>query len=153
MLTKWEFLILEIQIKEKKKIEAIVIECDPTKITINNTLITFPTNYASLKQIIGEANRIKPIQQTKNKVYLWDNLGIYCATPDPDKMLMLLFVEDNRYGLGHQPLNNFTGTFLIDGEPIKKTIENVTEDRPYMIRAIQKENQQVAIALGWNPGS
>ena len=65
---------------------------------------------------------------------------------------MLLLVEDNRYGLGHQPLKNFTGDILIDGEPIENNIQNVDVDRPYMIRSIIKENKQVAVALGWNPG-
>jgi len=85
-------------------------------------------------------------------VYLWDELGIYCSTPDPEKMLMLLLVEDNRYGLGHQPLANFTGDVTIDGKPMQETIQNVDTDRPYMIRSIIKEKKQVAIALGWNPG-
>jgi hypothetical protein len=68
-------------------------------------------------------------------------------------MLMLLLVEDNRYGLGHQPKNNFTGTILIDGKPIDTAINDVGMDRPYMIRSIIKEKKQVAIAIGWNPGA
>ena len=46
----------------------------------------------------------------------------------------------------------FKGDILIDGESIEKNIQNVTIDRPYMIRSIVKENKQVAVALGWNPG-
>ncbi|MET7030529.1 hypothetical protein ABXZ32_14060 [Sediminicola luteus] len=92
------------------------------------------------------------MKQSKSKVYLWDDLGIYCSTNDPEKMLMLLLVEDNRYGLGHQPKKNFTGLVLIDGESIENTLQNVEADRPYMLRSIIKENKQVAIALGWNPG-
>jgi len=137
--------------KRKKKRDTIIIRCDPKEIRINNTTISFPTNYTVLKNILGKATRIEPIKQTKNKVYLWDDLGIYCSTADPEKMLMLLLVEDNRYGLGHQPLKNFTGTVLIDGESIENTIQNVGEGRPYIIRSIIKEKKQVAIALGWNP--
>jgi len=137
--------------KRKKKNDTIIIQCDPNEVHINNTVISFPTTYSILKNIIGEASRIEAVKQTKTKVYLWDDLGIYCSTADPEKMLMLLLVEDNRYGLGHQPLNNFTGNVFIDGEPMVKTIQNVHEDRPYMIRSIIKDHKQVAIALGWNP--
>lgn len=138
--------------KRKKKRETIHIKCDFTEIHINDVLVSFPTNYTTLKNILGEASRIEPINQTKNNVYLWDDLGIYCSTNNPEKMLMLLFVEDNRYGLGHQPLNNFTGNIMVDGEAMENTIQNVDIDRPYMIRSIIKEDKQVAIALGWNPG-
>ncbi|MDO6471756.1 hypothetical protein [Maribacter sp. 1_MG-2023] len=138
--------------KRKKKSDKITLECSPKEIHLNNVLISFPTNYTVLKSILGEASRIEPIKQTKNNVYLWDDLGIYCSTPNPEKMLMLLLVEDNRYGLGHQPLTNFKGIVTIDGEPIAESIQNVDVDRPYMLRSIIKEDKQVAIALGWNPG-
>jgi hypothetical protein len=139
--------------KRKRDHSGITIVCTPDQIKINEVNITFPTNYTTLKNILGEANRIEPIKQTKNNVYLWDDLGIYCSSADPEKMLMLLLVEDNRYGLGHQPLTNFTGNVLIDGETIEKGIGNVDMDRPYIIRSISKEDKQVAIALGWNPGA
>ena len=104
------------------------------------------------ESILGDATRVEPINQTNSKVYLWDELGIYCSSNNPDKMLMLLLVEDNRYGLGHQPKNNFTGTVLIDGEAMDISLEKVSNDRPYIIRSVIKEKKQVAIALGWNPG-
>jgi len=138
--------------KRKKKAITITVECNLKDIYINNSLISFPTNYNTLKNILGEATRIEPIKQTKNNVYLWDELGIYCSSNDPEKMLMLLLVEDIRYGLGHQPLKNFKGNVLIDGESIEKTIGNVDLDRPYMIRSIIKDKNRVAIAIGWNPG-
>lgn len=138
--------------KRRKEKGTVIIKCDPKGIRINNSSISFPTNYNILKTIFGDATRIEPINQTKNKVYLWDDLGIYCSSPDPEKMLMLLLVEDNRYGLGHQPKNNFTGTVQIDGEDMNTTLKNVDNDRPYIIRSVIKENKQVAIALGWNPG-
>lgn len=137
--------------KRKKKKENTVIECDSKAIKINSTRIEFPTNYNVLEKILGKPNRIETVRNSKNKVYLWDDLGIYCSTATPDNMLMILLVEDNRYGLGHQPLNNFKGTVIIDGEPISDSIQNVSEDRPYMIRSIIKDDNQVAIALGWNP--
>ncbi len=138
--------------KRKKKNPSIAVECTATEIFLNNTSITFPTNYTVLKNILGEASRIEPIKNTNNNVYLWDDIGIYCSTANPDKMLMLLLVEDNRYGLGHQPLKNFEGNVLIDGKPIAENIQNVDVNRPYMIRSIIKEKKQVAIAIGWNPG-
>ncbi|APQ16752.1 DUF7738 domain-containing protein [Maribacter hydrothermalis] len=138
--------------KRKKKKDRVIIACTPSGILINDTPISFPTNYTILKNILGEASRIEPIKQTKNNVYLWDDLGIYCSTADAQKMLMILLVEDNRYGLGHQPKSNFTGIVTIDDKPIAENIQNVSQDRPYMIRSINKENNQVAIALGWNPG-
>ena len=137
--------------KRKKKAQVVTIQCDPNEMRINNESIRFPTNYTVLKSIFGEATRVEPLKGTKNKVYLWDDLGIYCSTMDPEKMLMLLLVEDNRYGLGHQPLKNFTGTVFIDGDSLETNIQNVNEDRPYMIRSIIKENNRVAIAIGWNP--
>ncbi|MDO6820903.1 hypothetical protein [Zobellia sp. 1_MG-2023] len=138
--------------KRKKKSIPISVECTATEIFINNTSITFPTNYTVLKNILGEASRIEPIKNTNNNVYLWDDFGIYCSTANPDKMLMLLLVEDNRYGLGHQPLKNFEGNVSIDGNPMAENIQNVDINRPYMIRSIIKEQKQVAIAIGWNPG-
>ncbi len=137
--------------KRKQKPVNILIECNHNEIRINNSAISFPTSYNVLKEIFGEATRIEPIKQTKNNVFLWDELGIYCSTPDPEKMLMLLLVEDNRYGLGHQPKKNFTGSVLIDGSSIEESINDVGTERPYIIRSISKENKQVAIALGWNP--
>ncbi|CAZ97356.1 MULTISPECIES: DUF7738 domain-containing protein [Zobellia] len=138
--------------KRKKQSTPISVECTATEIFLNNTSISFPTNYTVLKNILGEASRIEPIKNTNNKVYLWDDFGIYCSTANPDKMLMLLLVEDNRYGLGHQPLKNFEGNVSIDGKPMAENIQNVDIDRPYMIRSIIKEQKQVAIAIGWNPG-
>ncbi len=137
--------------KRKKKTQATIVQCDPKGIRINDTHINFPTTYTILKDILGNATRVEPIKQTKNNVYLWDDLGIYCSSPDPQKMLMLLFVTDIRYGLGHQPLNNFKGSIFVDGETLNVAIQNVDESRPYMLRSILKENNQVAIALGWNP--
>jgi hypothetical protein len=136
----------------KTKKEEITIECEQDFIVINNEAISFPTSYSILKSIIGEASRVEPIKQTNNNVYLWDELGIYCSTNNPKKMLMLLLVEDNRYGLGHQPKKNFSGTVSIDGKSLDQGIAGVNEDRPYMIRAINKDNKRVAVALGWNPG-
>lgn len=138
--------------KRKKKSDTVTIKCTPKDVFLNDTPITFPTSYSVLKNILGEASRIEPIKQTKNKVYLWDDLGIYCSAPDTEKMLMLLLVEDNRYGLGHQPKTNFKGIVTIDGKPLADTIQNVLEDRPYIIRMIIKDNIKVAVALGWNPG-
>jgi hypothetical protein len=138
--------------KRKKKKDRVTIACTPSEIFINDTPISFPTNYTFMKEVLGDASRIEPIKQTKNNVYLWDDLGIYCSTADAQKMLMILLVEDNRYGLGHQPKSNFTGVVTIDGKPIAENIQNVSHDRPYIIRSISKENIQVAIALGWNPG-
>ncbi|MDX1327868.1 MAG: hypothetical protein R3299_09180 [Arenibacter sp.] len=137
--------------KRKKKKETIVIECDSETIRIQGARIQFPTNYDALEAIIGKPNRVESVRNSKNKVFLWDDLGIYCSTATPENMLMILLVEDNRYGLGHQPLNNFQGTVIIDGEPIKDSIQNVSGDRPYIIRSIIKDQNQVAIALGWNP--
>jgi len=131
--------------------EKITIECDQDFIIINNEAISFPTNYSILKSILGEASRIEPVKQTNSKVYLWDEIGIYCSTNNPEKMMMLLLVEDNRYGLGHQPKNNFKGNVFIDRQPLEEGINNVNGDRPYMIRAINKDNNRVAVALGWNP--
>lgn len=139
--------------KRKIKKEIVEIKCDVEKIYINNQAISFPTTYEYIKKILGEASRIESIKQTKNSVYLWDDLGIYCSTNDPEKMLMLLLVEDNRYGLGHQPKKNFTGTLFIDGESLELNFEKINDDRPYMIRAIYKDDKRVAIALGWNPGA
>ena len=137
--------------KRKKKQQILTVECDTKEIRLNNTIISFPTTYAILKSIIGEATRIELVKKSKSNVYLWDDLGVYCSTNNPEKMLMLLLVEDNRYGLGHQPKKNFTGTVLIDGEKIQATLENVDLYRPYIIRSIIKDKKQVAIALGWNP--
>ncbi|WP_031445299.1 DUF7738 domain-containing protein [Arenibacter algicola] len=139
-------------LSKRKKKGTITIECEPDGVRINSSSISFPTSYKTLKNILGDATRVEPINQTNSKVYLWDELGIYCSSADPDKMLMLLLVEDNRYGLGHQPKNNFTGTVLIDGEAMDISLEKVSNDRPYIIRSVIKEKKQVAIALGWNPG-
>lgn len=135
--------------KEKKHLN---IKCEAEDILINDISISFPTNYDILKNILGEANRIESVKQANNDVYLWDTLGVYCSTNNPEKMLMLLLVEDNRYGLGHQPKNNFKGEVIIDGQPLEDAIDQVSENRPYMIRAIKKDGKRVAIALGWNPG-
>ena len=129
--------------KRKKNTKNISIVCDLKEIHINNLAISFPTNYETLKSILGDATRIEPIKQTKNKVYLWDDLGIYCSSADPEKMLMLLFVEDNRYGLGHQPKSNFTGTVLIDGEALETSLENIGLERPYIVRSIIKEKKRL----------
>lgn len=138
--------------KRKKKREIILVKCDALEVRINTTLVSFPTTYNVLTSILGEATRVEPVKQSKNKIYLWDDDGIYCSSTDPEKMLMLLLVQDNRYGIGHQPKNNFTGEVWIDGEPMADTIQQVSVDRPYMIRSIIKEDKQVTIALGWNPG-
>ncbi|WP_086477460.1 DUF7738 domain-containing protein [Arenibacter amylolyticus] len=137
--------------KRKKKDIGIVIECDSNTIRINGAELEFPTNYSTLEGILGKPDRIEAVRNSKNKVYLWDNLGIYCSTATPDNMLMVLLVEDNRYGLGHQPLKNFQGKVLIDGEQLSEAIQKVDGDRPYMIRSVIKDQNQVAIALGWNP--
>jgi hypothetical protein len=138
--------------KRKKKTANVIIECDPKEIRINNVPISFPTSYTTMKGILGDATRIEPIKQTNNSVYLWDELGIYCSCSDPEKMLMLLLVEDNRYGLGHQPKGNFSGKVFIDGEAVHISLDKVGLDRPYIIRSVTKDSQQVALALGWNPG-
>ena len=89
--------------KRREKTSTLEIACDLTGLRINGTPISFPTNYEILKSILGDASRIEQIKQSRSKVYLWDDLGVYCSSADPEKMLMLLLVVDNRYGLGHQP--------------------------------------------------
>ena len=137
--------------KRKKKTATISIQCNCNEVSINNTVINFPTNYSVLKNILGEASRIEAIKYSKNSVYLWDELGIYCSTINPEKMLMLLLVIDNRYGLGFQPKNNFTGQVLLDGKFLESEIQCEDIDRPYIVKSINKDNKQVAIILGWKP--
>ncbi len=137
--------------KRINKENRIVIECDSNTIRINGAELEFPTNYHAMEGILGKPDRIETVRNSKNKVYLWDTHGVYCSTATPDHMLMILLVEDNRYGLGHQPKSNFKGRVLIDGTPISEAIQHVGGDRPYMVRSIIKDQNQVAIALGWNP--
>lgn len=136
--------------KRKKNKERISIHCDSKEIRINDTTISFPTTYNILKDILGEASRIEPFKQTGIKVYLWDNLGIYCSMPDPENILMLMLIKDNGYDLGHQPRKNFTSELIIDGVVVADEFPNVKPDRPYIVRALIKEQKLVAIAIGWN---
>lgn len=136
--------------KRKKKQQSISIHCDPKEIRINDNTISFPTSYTVLKDILGEASRIEPFKQTGISVYLWDDLGIYCSMPDPENILMLMLIKDNGYDLGHQPRKNFTSDLSIDGVAVTDDFPNVNPDRPYIVRALIKEQKLVAIAIGWN---
>lgn len=136
--------------KRNKKKNNIQIACDSEEIRVNNTPISFPTTYDILKDIIGEATRIEPFKQTGIKVYLWDDLGIYCSMPDPEHILMLMLIKDNSYDLGHQPRKNFNSELMIDGKKVTDEFPNINPDRPYIVRGLIKEQKLVAIAIGWN---
>ncbi|MGO3182133.1 MAG: DUF7738 domain-containing protein [Aequorivita sp.] len=136
--------------KRKTKQKSIRIQCDPKEVRINETTINFPTSYATLKKVFGEASRIEPFKQTGIKVYLWDDLGIYCSAPDPDNILMLMLILDNGYDLGHQPKSNFTNDLVVDGVAVVDDLPNVKPDRTNIVRALYKENKLVAVAIGWN---
>ncbi|MDN6310268.1 MAG: DUF7738 domain-containing protein [Flavobacteriaceae bacterium] len=142
--------IFDFRNPDKRKKKTTTLECDPHKIRINKTVIQFPTTYAVLKDILGEASRIEPLNQTENNVYLWDDLGIYCSTPDPENVLMLMLIKDNGYDLGNQPKKNFTGNVFVDDKAIDNNLPYIAPDRPYIMRAIEKDNKLVAIAVGWN---
>ena len=136
--------------KRNKTKQHIQIECDAKDIRINDSTITFPTSYTILIEILGEASRIEPFKETGIKVYLWDELGIYCSMPDPENILMLMLIKDNGYDLGHQPRKNFTSALRIDGLEVTDEFPNVNPDRPYIVRALIKEQKLLAIAIGWN---
>lgn len=143
--------IFDFRNPKKKKKKKIIFECQPDKILINETPIKFPTSYDTLKEIFGEASRIDPLKQTTNDVYLWDELGIYCSTPDPDNVLMLMIIKDNSHDLGNQPKRNFTGSVLLDQNEIENFLPKIDQDRPYILRSIDKDDKLVALAIGWNP--
>lgn len=136
--------------KRKKKKQSISIECDSKEVRINGTVVSFPTSYTNLQEILGEANRIVPFKQTGIDVYLWDDLGIYCSMPDPNNILMLMLILDNAHDLGHQPRKNFTSDLIIDGVVVENDLPNINQDRPYIVKSIKKGLKVVAIAIGWN---
>lgn len=136
--------------KRKKKKQSISIACDAKEVRINDSVVNFPTSYTHLTEILGEANRIVPFKQTGIKVYLWDDLGIYCSMPDPDNILMLMLILDNTHDLGHQPHKNFSSDLIIDGVVVENDLPNINQDRPYIVKSIKKGLKVVAIAIGWN---
>lgn len=136
--------------KKKKKKGSINIACDAKEVRINDTIVSFPTTYTNLQEVLGEASRIVPFKQTGSSVYLWDHLGIYCSMPDPDNILMLMLILDNTHDLGHQPRKNFTSDLIIDGVVVENDLPNINQDRPYIVKSIKKGLKVVAIAIGWN---
>lgn len=136
--------------KRHKKKETINIVCNADEVRINDTIVTFPTSYSILKELIGEASRIEPFKQTGINVYLWDELGVYCSMPDPEHILMLMLIKDNGYDLGHQPRKNFNSHLLIDGKVVTDEFPNINPNRPYIVRGLIKGQKLVAIAIGWN---
>ena len=135
----------------KNESHQLVINCGRETIHINEFGIVFPTSLKTLEGILGKSSRREVVGRTNARVYLWDHLGIYCSSPNPDNLLMLMLVLNNEFGLGHQPKYNFKGSILIDGKPFEKNTDKITSKRPYIFRSIFKNNLLVAIALGWNP--
>ncbi|ALU75377.1 hypothetical protein [Tenacibaculum finnmarkense] len=71
---------------KKKKAEKIIIKCDIDFITINETPITFPTNYTTLVAILGKPEREL---QTTNHYLFWDIHGIYCSYTNSNHILSI----------------------------------------------------------------
>ncbi|WP_233898709.1 DUF7738 domain-containing protein [Tenacibaculum piscium] len=71
---------------KKKKAEKIIIRCDIDFITINETLLVFPTNYTTLVHILGKPDR--EIKKT-NYYMFWDVHGIYCSYTNSQYILSI----------------------------------------------------------------
>lgn len=136
--------------KQEKTRPSVHINCDKNGIQINKDRLEFPTTYDRLIEILGEANRIEDFKNTSIKVYLWDDLGIYCSAPDPNNILMMMLIKDNSYDLGHQPKQNFTSTLIVDGNEVGDEFVFIPSERPYIIRGLVRESKLAAVAIGWN---
>ena len=100
---------------KKKKVQQLTIKCSTDSILINEKPISFPTDYNSLIQILGEPSR----KIEKSNIYLfWDDYGVFYGSNDLNNVLSINIYQNKKDKSEYNTKNQFKGTLFLDDEDI-----------------------------------
>ena len=103
------------QFFKKKKIPQPIIKCNTDIITIDDKIISFPTNYSTLIDILGTPTR----ELTKSNNYMiWDTKGVLCSYTDKDAILSINIYQNKQDKTEYNTKNQFLGKLFLEDEEI-----------------------------------
>lgn len=100
---------------KKKKIKHLTIKCGTDYITVNDQIISFPTNYNTLSTVFGKPSR--EIQKS-NHYIIWDDYGIFCGTNDLNNILSINFYQNKKDKTEYNTKKQFKGDLFLNDEKI-----------------------------------
>jgi len=100
---------------KKKKVNHLTVKCSTEGITINDKPISFPTDYNTLIDILGEPSR--KIEKT-NTYVLWDDYGVFYGSNNLNKVLSIKFLQNKEDNTEYNTKNQFKGSLFLDDENI-----------------------------------
>lgn len=100
---------------KKKKVNHLTVKCSTEGITINDKAISFPTDYNTLIDILGEPSR--KIEKT-NTYVLWDDYGVFYGSNNLNKVLSIKFFQNKKDTTEYNTKNQFKGSLFLDDEEI-----------------------------------
>lgn len=99
---------------KKKKQKYFIINCNTDSVLINGTPLSFPTNYSTLVEVLGEPSRT--ISTTKEYV-IWDDYGFACSLKDSDEIVAINVYQGNNIS-EYVPKKPYTGTLFFEDDDI-----------------------------------
>ena len=135
---------------KKKKVNHIIIKCGTDYITINDLPISFPTNYNTLVDILGEPSR----QIKKSNTYIfWDHFGIFCGHNNSNKILSINVYQNKKDKTEYNTKKQFTGSLFLNDEEITNSEFGKMALGKFVIHRLGSENEtRFGFSLGANVG-
>lgn len=100
---------------KKKKVKHLSIKCTADSITINDQIISFPTDYDTLTQILGAPSR----EIKKSNIYLlWDDYGIFYGSKDLNNVLSINIYQYKKDKSEYNTKKQFSGSLFLNDEDI-----------------------------------
>lgn len=94
---------------------SVAVKITDEYITINGQSITIPTSVSRCKEILGRPTRAVHDRYT---LHVWDDLGVYVHEASHGLVVQLSFYL-KKYDIDFLPHKTFSGTFHVDGTPIR----------------------------------
>lgn len=133
---------------KKKKVKHLTIKCGTDYITINDQPISFPTDYNTLIDLLGEPSR--EIKKSNNYI-LWDDFGIFCGYNNLNKILSINLYQNKKDKTEYNTKKQFTGSLFLNDEEITHTEFGKIALGKVVIHRLGSENEtRFGFSLGVN---
>ncbi len=133
---------------KKKKVKPLIIKCSSDSIIINDLPISFPTNYNTLVEILGEPSR----KIEKSNIYLlWDDYGVFYGSNNLDKVLSINIYQNKKDKSEYNTKKQFNGSLFLNDEEITNSEFVKIPLGKFVIHRLGSENEtRFGFSIGTN---
>lgn len=137
---------------KKTKPKNIQIKCYETRLEINGIELTFPTNYKTLVEILGEPSKKSRTKLTRSYINCWDKYGVYCNYASSDNILGFSLILSKNHSLENFPNQFFKGEILDSNRKINHHELTQIGFENYVLKKMtyQGEKKPYAISIRLN---